>query len=206
MMDINDCQLWVEEQLCDHSQLNDRYVPGEGNHKAPKVMVVGSFPGAREDASLRPFSGRAGLITRQLVESLGLPWHREVWATYALHFRPRGKNPLLDPEIMKTIRRGLKVEWECVGKPAVVIALGRTAWKATSGGSMKFWPRSIEMGRTTVWFVHDPYRAVQATGALRTLSQQSIEDQFDRIDRWYGGMDADDPRHPSGRGDQVPPS
>jgi DNA polymerase len=49
-------------------------VPGEGNPLSD-VLLVGEGPGAREDATGRPFVGPAGQLLNELLQSIG--WARE---------------------------------------------------------------------------------------------------------------------------------
>ena len=68
-------------------------VPGEGNVLSD-VLLVGEGPGAREDATGRPFVGPAGQLLDELLRSIG--WAREdVFITNVVKCRPPGNR---DPQ------------------------------------------------------------------------------------------------------------
>jgi uracil-DNA glycosylase len=63
-------------------------VPGEGNQLSD-VLLVGEGPGAREDATGRPFVGPAGQLLDELLRSIG--WERaDVYITNVVKCRPPG--------------------------------------------------------------------------------------------------------------------
>src|SRR5918999_1491276 len=68
-------------------------VPGEGNLRSD-VLLVGEGPGAREDATGRPFVGPAGQLLDELLRAIG--WERgDVFITNVVKCRPPGNR---DPE------------------------------------------------------------------------------------------------------------
>jgi DNA polymerase len=68
-------------------------VPGEGN-PISDVLLVGEGPGAREDATGRPFVGPAGQLLEELLASIG--WARaDVFIANIVKCRPPGNR---DPE------------------------------------------------------------------------------------------------------------
>src|SRR3990172_9434236 len=70
-----------------------RTVPGEGNPLSD-VLLVGEGPGAREDATGRPFVGPAGQLLDELLRSIG--WARgDVFIANVVKCRPPGNR---DPE------------------------------------------------------------------------------------------------------------
>ena len=87
--DLGDCQrckLW-------HTRTN--IVFGEGNPHA-ELMIVGEAPGADEDASGRPFVGRAGQLLTKMIEAI--QFNREdVYIANILKSRPPdNRNPEAD--------------------------------------------------------------------------------------------------------------
>ncbi len=96
-------------------------VPGEGNVLSD-VLLVGEGPGAREDATGRPFVGPAGQLLTELLHAIG--WEREdVFITNVVKCRPPGNR---DPEPGEI---GACADYldaqERALDPAVVVTLGR---------------------------------------------------------------------------------
>ena len=87
--DLGDCQrckLW-------HTRTN--IVFGEGNAHA-KLMIVGEAPGADEDASGRPFIGRAGQLLTKMIEAIQFN-RADVYIANILKSRPPdNRNPEAD--------------------------------------------------------------------------------------------------------------
>jgi DNA polymerase len=96
-------------------------VPGEGNLLSD-VLLVGEGPGAREDATGRPFVGPAGQLLSELLGALG--WARaDVFITNVVKCRPPGNR---DPEPEEiTACSGYLDRQERSLDPAVVVTLGR---------------------------------------------------------------------------------
>jgi len=80
------CKLWTTRT---------NIVFGEGNPKA-ELMFVGEAPGADEDASGRPFVGRAGQLLTKMIEAINLK-REDVYIANSLKSRPPGnRNPEAD--------------------------------------------------------------------------------------------------------------
>jgi len=96
-------------------------VPGEGNPLSD-VLLVGEGPGAREDATGRPFVGPAGQLLNELLRSLG--WAREdVFIANVVKCRPPGnRDP--EPEEIEACS-GYLDRQEAALDPAVIVTLGR---------------------------------------------------------------------------------
>jgi uracil-DNA glycosylase len=96
-------------------------VPGEGNPLSD-VLLVGEGPGAREDATGRPFVGPAGQLLDELLGSIG--WAREhVFIANVVKCRPPGnRDP--DPEEISACRPYLDRQEDALD-PAVIVTLGR---------------------------------------------------------------------------------
>ena len=96
-------------------------VPGEGNLLSD-VLLVGEGPGAREDATGRPFVGPAGQLLSELLVSIG--WAREdVFITNVVKCRPPGnRDP--EPEEIAACSHYLDRQERALD-PAVVVTLGR---------------------------------------------------------------------------------
>lgn len=96
-------------------------VPGEGNPLSD-VLLVGEGPGAREDATGRPFVGPAGQLLDELLHSIG--WAREhVFIANVVKCRPPGnRDP--EPDEINACRPYLDRQ-EAALDPAVIVTLGR---------------------------------------------------------------------------------
>lgn len=96
-------------------------VPGEGNPRSD-VLLVGEGPGAREDATGRPFVGPAGQLLDELLHAIG--WEREdVFITNVVKCRPPGNR---DPEPGEVAACAPYLDrQERALDPAVVVTLGR---------------------------------------------------------------------------------
>jgi uracil-DNA glycosylase family 4 len=98
-----------------------RTVPGEGN-PISDVLLVGEGPGAREDATGRPFVGPAGQLLDELLRSIG--WAREhVFIANVVKCRPpANRDP--EPEEIAACRPYLDRQEDALD-PAVIVTLGR---------------------------------------------------------------------------------
>jgi uracil-DNA glycosylase len=100
-------------------------VPGEGN-RLTDVLLVGEGPGAREDATGRPFVGPAGSLLNELLASIG--WERQdVFIANVVKCRPPGNR---DPEPDEVAACGTYLDrQEAALDPAVIVTLGRHSLK-----------------------------------------------------------------------------
>jgi uracil-DNA glycosylase len=108
-------------QRCPLHRGRTNAVPGEGNPRSD-VLLVGEGPGAREDATGRPFVGPAGQILNELLRSVG--WAREdVFIANVVKCRPPGNR---DPEPEEVSACGGYLDrQEAALDPAVIVTLGR---------------------------------------------------------------------------------
>ncbi len=80
-------------QRCDLYRTATHPVPGEGSPEA-QLMCIGEAPGAREDATGRPFVGAAGELLTKILAAINLK-RDEVFIANVLKHRPPGnRNPL----------------------------------------------------------------------------------------------------------------
>lgn len=117
-------QIASEVRACTRCPLHrgrTQAVPGEGN-PLTDVLLVGEGPGAREDATGRPFVGPAGQLLNELLRSIG--WEREdVFIANVVKCRPPGNR---DPEPDEVAACGTYLErQERALDPAVIVTLGR---------------------------------------------------------------------------------
>src|SRR6056297_1033197 len=74
-------------------------VPGDGSLR-PKVMIIGEAPGAQEDATGKPFVGRAGQYLDKWLEAIGLDREGDVFIGNVIKCRPPGnRDPLPDESV-----------------------------------------------------------------------------------------------------------
>lgn len=98
-------------------------VPGEGPDDA-RLVVIGEGPGEREDATGRPFVGRAGELLTKILAAIDLPRER-VFICNVLKCRPpQNRSPQYD-EIASCVPY-LHRQLELL-KPKVILAMGSTA-------------------------------------------------------------------------------
>ncbi len=89
-----------------------------------RVLLVGEAPGAQEDATGRPFVGRAGQALDAALESVGLP-RADVAVLNILKCRPPGNRRPLAFEMAHC--RGWLDRQIALIDPAVIVGLGLTA-------------------------------------------------------------------------------
>lgn len=101
------------------------FVPGEGAPDAD-VVIVGEAPGAREDATGRPFVGHAGRLLDGLLREAGLE-RRDVFVTNVVKARPPGNR---DPRAAEVAHHRPWLDAQiAVIRPRLIVPLGRHALK-----------------------------------------------------------------------------
>lgn len=126
-----------------------RLVPGIGADE-PLAMVIGEAPGATENAKGEPFCGVSGRVLDQLMDIAGMyareirgcedichppngccgkykaPQVANVWLTNVVKFRPPGNRT---PDLREQLAAApyLRREWSLIGKPKLIVAVGRVA-------------------------------------------------------------------------------
>lgn len=99
-------------------------VPGEGCSVEPPIMFVGECPGAREDATGRPFAGHAGQLLDKMLIAMGLS-RDAVYLTNCVGCRPpAGRQP--EPDEITACLPFLTGRIRAL-RPKVLVALGGTA-------------------------------------------------------------------------------
>ncbi|MDR3170742.1 MAG: uracil-DNA glycosylase [Treponema sp.] len=121
-------------------------VPGEGVSR-PLVLVVGEGPGADEDASGRPFVGKAGQLLDKMLASIGLSREQNCFIANVVKCRPPGnRDPL--PEEIAPCAVFLNRQIRLLG-PTVILCAGKVATHAllkTDEGIGKLRGRFIDYG------------------------------------------------------------
>jgi len=86
---INQCK------KCPLHETRTNTVPGEGNIHSP-VVFIGEGPGAEEDATGRPFVGRAGKLFEEILKAVSFS-REDVFITNVVKCRPpNNRNPMQD--------------------------------------------------------------------------------------------------------------
>lgn len=110
---------------CPLHQSRTRIVHSEGSAKA-RLMFVGEAPGADEDASGRPFVGRAGQLLNKIIEAIGMK-REEIFIGNVNRCRPP-QNRTPTHEEAATCKPFLLREIAIL-RPDVIVVLGNTAMK-----------------------------------------------------------------------------
>jgi DNA polymerase len=118
-LDIGDCV------RCKLHVARTNIVFGEGNPQA-RLVFVGEGPGADEDASGRPFVGRAGQLLNKIIEAIGLK-REDVYICNVVKCRPPGnRNP--EPDEVATCEPFLFRQLRFI-QPKVIVTLGLPAFQ-----------------------------------------------------------------------------
>lgn len=122
-----------------------RMVFPAGPQDAPLVLV-GEAPGADEEREGQPFVGRTGRLLQDLFRKATMPWEL-CYRTNTVAWRPDGNRTPYPFEILASRPRLLKEI--AIVRPAVVLAVGTTAWRAVTGSEMG--PFGDSRGKVTAW-------------------------------------------------------
>lgn len=117
--DIGDCH------RCRLHEHRKTIVFGEGDPKA-RLVFVGEGPGADEDASGRPFVGRAGQLLDKIIVAIGLK-REEVYIANIVKCRPPG-NRTPERDEVETCEPFLLRQLAFI-RPDVIVALGSPAFQ-----------------------------------------------------------------------------
>ncbi len=114
------CKLWTTRT---------KIVFGEGSPQA-QLMFVGEAPGADEDASGRPFVGRAGQLLTKMIEAIELK-REDVYIANILKSRPPGNR---NPEAEET-RACIPFLYRQIAtiRPRLIVTLGNPATQGLLG-------------------------------------------------------------------------
>jgi uracil-DNA glycosylase len=117
--DIGDCH------RCKLHEHRKTIVFGEGNPNA-KLVFIGEGPGAEEDATGRPFVGRAGQLLDKIIAAIGLK-REDVYIANIVKCRPPG-NRTPERDEIDTCKPFLFRQLGFI-KPKVIVALGSPAFQ-----------------------------------------------------------------------------
>jgi DNA polymerase len=115
--DCKRCKLW---------STRTKIVFGEGDPKA-ELMFVGEGPGADEDATGRPFVGRAGQLLTKMIEAIGMK-REDVYIANVVKSRPPGNRTPEKDEVEACIP--FLFRQIAAIRPRLIVALGNPAMQA----------------------------------------------------------------------------
>ena len=109
--------------LCPLSAGRNKTVPGEGDPHA-RLMLVGEGPGAKEDATGRPFVGAAGELLNGILKAINISRESVFIANIVKCRPPQNRKPL--PDEVAACLPYLQRQVALI-RPKVILALGGTA-------------------------------------------------------------------------------
>ena len=127
-MNKSDLLIQIEKNVanckkCRLHELANKPVPGEGNYDS-KLIFIGEAPGANEDATGRPFVGRAGNLLEKLLGQIGYK-REDVWIGNIIKHRPpQNRDPL--PDEVAACAPYLAMQLKALN-PLLIVTLGRYA-------------------------------------------------------------------------------
>lgn len=122
-------ELYKECMGCSKCRLSgsrSRVVFGEGNMKA-RLMFVGEAPGADEDATGKPFVGKAGQLLTKGLEALNLYRDKDYYICNVCKCRPENNRTPMDDEAELCLPY-LRNQTALI-RPRIIICLGATSMK-----------------------------------------------------------------------------
>jgi DNA polymerase len=114
---------------CRLCETRSTVVFGEGSRR-PRLLVIGEAPGADEDASGRPFVGKAGQLLTKMLAAIGLA-REDVFIANVLKCRPPGNRPPA-PDEVAACRPYLDEQIRLLD-PELLLLLGNHATRAVLG-------------------------------------------------------------------------
>jgi DNA polymerase len=108
---------------CPLYQGRTKIVHTEGDWKS-RVLFVGEAPGADEDASGRPFVGRAGQLLTKIIEAIGLKREEVLIGNVNRCRPPQNRTPTIQEA--RTCRQFLMREIQ-IARPEIIVVMGNTA-------------------------------------------------------------------------------
>jgi len=162
-------------------------VPGEGSSR-PKVLIVGEAPGAMENTHKRPFVGASGVVLRSLIKDVAGLEPEDYFITNVVKYRPPNNRTPEWQEVDASVPY-LRQEYAALGSPAVLVAVGGTAFDALwpkdwarIGGILKYAGRQLQLprgGKVLVPMIHPAY------GLRNQLVRPEMEKHWDQFGIWF---------------------
>lgn len=124
---INKCE------KCALHLTRNKTVPGEGNPDSD-IVFLGEGPGADEDATGRPFVGRAGKLLDVMINEWAKIKREDIYITNIVKCRPP-KNRVPSNEEMDSCISYLEAQLLLI-KPKLIVCLGSTSYKYLISNSL----------------------------------------------------------------------
>ncbi|MCL5440384.1 MAG: NUDIX domain-containing protein [Candidatus Marsarchaeota archaeon] len=161
-------------------ELSRNFVPGEGAVDA-RIMFIGQAPGAEEDISRRPFTGRSGRFLDRLLRIARLE-RGSVYITSVVQFFPPKNRVPTEAEIA-LCKPFLKRQIEIV-EPKIIVLLGALAAREMLGieGISKYRGETIERDGIKYFVSLHPAAAIRIRKNIRVM-----EGDFRKLGRIAGG-------------------
>lgn len=170
---------------CRLAETRSNVVFGEGNPTAPLVFV-GEGPGQTEDATGRPFVGRAGALLDECMGAVGIT-RKHVYICNVLKCRAciteegRTRNRAPQQDEMDACAPWLRQQLEIIS-PLVIVCLGAPAANSLIHRNFRMtqergqWFTSSPFCRYITAALHPAYILRQVGDSFEALRQQLIED------------------------------
>ncbi len=111
-------------KACDLSKTRTSVVFADGNPNA-KIMLIGEAPGADEDASGKPFVGRAGQLLNTFLIEAGIDRNKDIYICNTVKCRPPQNRVPSNEE--KQACRAYLIGQISIIKPKIILLCGATA-------------------------------------------------------------------------------
>lgn len=150
----------------------NKAVPGERNIDS-ELVFIGEAPGANEDATGKPFVGRAGKLLDQLLDRIGYK-REDIWIGNIIKHRPPGnRDPL--PEEIKMCSPYLSMQLKLI-QPALIVTLGRFAMNYfyPEGKISQDRGRLIRVNNFNIYPVYHPAAGLRNSSMLKALAQDFV--------------------------------
>jgi uracil-DNA glycosylase family 4 len=142
------------------------------------LLLVGEAPGADEERQGQPFVGRTGQLLQELFRKGQIPWAM-CYRTNVVAWRPDGNRTPYPYEILASRPRLLREI--AIVRPAVVLAVGTTAWRAVtdsdcgpfgdSRGKIVTWKHPDLADPITLMAIYHPGAIIRMSGGERRAAE-----------------------------------
>ena len=144
-------------------------VPGEGAVNA-EIIFIGEAPGANEDATGRPFVGRAGRLLEASLKSIGLT-RNQVWIGNIIKHRPpQNRDPF--PDEIRACVPFLEMQLKAL-EPVLIVPLGRFAMNFfyKEGKISQDHGMLQKVGKWNLYPLYHPAAALRSTGVAKAFAE-----------------------------------
>jgi DNA polymerase len=158
----NNVKLCTKCRLC---KLAQNAVPGEGNIFS-EIVFIGEAPGANEDATGRPFVGRAGKLLEIMLNGIHLK-REDVWIGNIIKHRPpENRDPL--PDEIESCKGYLTMQLKAID-PLLIVTLGRFSMNYfyPEGKISRDRGRWVKVGNYNVYPIYHPAAALRNPEMMR---------------------------------------